>query len=45
VGSIVGGAAHGLRVVTKSGGFGRPDLVLEIVDRLQSSPSIREEQP
>jgi uncharacterized protein YgbK (DUF1537 family) len=45
VGTIVGGAAHGLRVVTKSGGFGRPDLVLEIVDRLQSSPSIREEQP
>jgi uncharacterized protein YgbK (DUF1537 family) len=45
VGTILGGAAHGMRVVTKSGGFGRSDSVLEIVDRLQSSPSIRKEQP
>ena len=45
VGTILGGAAHGMRVVTKSGGFGRSDSLLEIVDRLQSSPSIRKEQP
>jgi uncharacterized protein YgbK (DUF1537 family) len=45
VGTILGGAANGMRVVTKSGGFGRSDFLLEIVDRLQSSPSIRKEQP
>ncbi len=45
VGTILGGVAHGVRVVTKSGGFGRSDSLLEIVDRLQSSPSIGEEQP
>ena len=45
VGTILGGAAHGVRVVTKSGGFGRSDSLLEIVDRLQSSPAIRKEQP
>jgi uncharacterized protein YgbK (DUF1537 family) len=45
VGTILGGAAHGMRVVTKSGGFGRSDSLLEIVDRLQSSPSLRKEQP
>jgi uncharacterized protein YgbK (DUF1537 family) len=45
VGTILGGAAHGVSVVTKSGGFGRSDSLLEIVDRLQSSPSIRKEQP
>ena len=43
VGMILGGAAHGMRVVTKSGGFGRSDSLLEIVRRLQSSPSIRKE--
>jgi uncharacterized protein YgbK (DUF1537 family) len=45
VGTILGGVAHGVRVVTKSGGFGRSDVLLEIVDRLQASPSIRKEQP
>ena len=45
VGTILGGAAHGMRVVTKSGGFGRSGSLLEIVDRLQASPSIRKEQP
>jgi uncharacterized protein YgbK (DUF1537 family) len=45
VGTILGGEAHGMRVVTKSGGFGGSDSLLEIVDRLQSSPSIRKEQP
>src|SRR5439155_1265319 len=45
VGTILGGAADGMRVVTKSGGFGRSDSLLEIVDRLQSRPSLRKEQP
>jgi D-threonate/D-erythronate kinase len=45
VGTVLGGAAHGLRVVTTSGGFGRSGSLLEIVDRLQSSPSVRKEQP
>jgi D-threonate/D-erythronate kinase len=45
VGTILGGVAHGMRVVTKSGGFGRSDSLLEIVDRLQAGPSIRKEQP
>jgi uncharacterized protein YgbK (DUF1537 family) len=45
VGTILGGVAHGMRVVTKSGGFGRSDSLLEIVDRLQSSPSTRKKQP
>jgi uncharacterized protein YgbK (DUF1537 family) len=44
VGTILGGAAHGMRIVTKSGGFGRSGSLLEIVDRLLSSPSIRKEQ-
>jgi uncharacterized protein YgbK (DUF1537 family) len=44
VGTILGGAAHGIRVVTKSGGFGRADSLLEIVDRLQASPLIWKEQ-
>ena len=38
VGTILGGAAHGMRVVTRSGGFGRSDSLLEIVARLQSEP-------
>jgi D-threonate/D-erythronate kinase len=43
IGTVLGGAAHGVRVVTKSGGFGRPDSLLEIIDRLQSRPSPRKE--
>lgn len=43
VGTILGGAAHGMRVVTRSGGFGRSDFLVEIVDRLQSGPSIWKE--
>ena len=31
----VGGAAHGVRVVTASGGFGDADSLLRIVDRLR----------
>jgi uncharacterized protein YgbK (DUF1537 family) len=34
-GRLVGGAAPGLRVVTKAGGFGRPDSILHAVDALQ----------
>jgi uncharacterized protein YgbK (DUF1537 family) len=45
LGTILGGKAHGMRVVTASGGFGRAGSLLEIVDRLQSGPSIRKEQP
>jgi uncharacterized protein YgbK (DUF1537 family) len=37
IGTITGGAAHGLRVVTKSGGFGDADSLIEIVDLLQSA--------
>lgn len=36
-GTIVGGVADGLLVVTKSGGFGHPDALLEIVSRLRSA--------
>ena len=43
VGRILGGRADGLRVVTRSGSFGGPDSLLEIVDRLGPSPSIRKE--
>ena len=37
IGIICGGAAHGLHVVTKSGGFGDADSLIEIVDLLQSA--------
>jgi uncharacterized protein YgbK (DUF1537 family) len=36
IGTIVGGAAAGVRVVTTSGGFGDSDSLLRVVDRLQS---------
>jgi uncharacterized protein YgbK (DUF1537 family) len=39
IGTIVGGAAHGVRVVTKSGGFGDPDSLVGVVDRLKSTSS------
>jgi uncharacterized protein YgbK (DUF1537 family) len=45
IGTILGGTAHGVRVVTKSGAFGGSDSLLRIVDRLQSIPSIRKEHP
>jgi D-threonate/D-erythronate kinase len=45
MGAILGGAAHGVRVVTKSGAFGGSDSLLRIVDRLQSSSSTRKEHP
>jgi len=45
VGTILGGAAHGMCVVTRSGGFGRSDSLLEIVTRLQSDSSTRKDQP
>jgi uncharacterized protein YgbK (DUF1537 family) len=36
LGTIVGGAVEGVRVVTKSGGFGDADSLLDVVTRLQS---------
>jgi uncharacterized protein YgbK (DUF1537 family) len=39
MGTLLGGAAHGIRVVTKSGGFGGYDALIDIMDSLQSSPS------
>lgn len=35
IGAIVGGAAHGLRIVTRSGGFGDSESLVRIVDRLR----------
>jgi uncharacterized protein YgbK (DUF1537 family) len=43
IGTILGGTAHGVQVVTKSGGFGGSDSLLRIVDALQSSSSTRKE--
>jgi D-threonate/D-erythronate kinase len=37
-GRIVGGSADGLRVVTKSGGFGDPDTLATLVRRLRDGP-------
>jgi uncharacterized protein YgbK (DUF1537 family) len=37
-GRVVGGPAHGLRIVTKSGGFGAADALVTIVRRLTSDP-------
>jgi uncharacterized protein YgbK (DUF1537 family) len=50
LGVIVGGAARGMRVVTKSGGFGDADALTTIVDRLRrpNGPtlgSVRTERP
>jgi uncharacterized protein YgbK (DUF1537 family) len=44
IGTISGGAANGLHVVTKSGGFGDADSLIEIVDLLQTSTP-RKENP
>ena len=43
IGSIVGGPAHGVRVVTTSGGFGDAESLLRIIDRLQRSTHHRKE--
>ena len=43
LGAIVGGVADGVRVVTKSGGFGDTDSLLQIIDRLQSGAPYRKE--
>lgn len=43
LGTIVGGSADGIRVVTKSGGFGDADSLIQIIDRLQSSAAPRKE--
>jgi uncharacterized protein YgbK (DUF1537 family) len=39
-GTVVGGPANGLRLITKSGGFGQPDTLTRIVDRLRSDADI-----
>ncbi len=43
LGTIVGGAADGMCVVTKSGGFGNTDSLIQIIDRLQSGDHYRKE--
>jgi uncharacterized protein YgbK (DUF1537 family) len=43
IGAIVGGPAHGVRVVTTSGGFGDAESLLRIIDRLQRSAHHRKE--
>jgi uncharacterized protein YgbK (DUF1537 family) len=35
-GIVVGGPADGLRLITKSGGFGQPETLIRIVDRLRN---------
>ncbi len=37
-GRVIGGPAHGLRIVTKSGGFGGSDALITIVHRLMTHP-------
>lgn len=37
-GTLLGGVAHGLQVVTRSGGFGDVDSLVRIVDQLRSAP-------
>ena len=47
-GSVVGGPADGLRLITKSGGFGQPDALTRIVERLRSdadTPAVDRPQP
>jgi uncharacterized protein YgbK (DUF1537 family) len=41
-GRLIGGAAPGLQVITKAGGFGRPDSLLHVVDTLQKEPNQNE---
>ncbi len=41
-GTIVGGTAHGVRVVSKSGGFGSPRALVDLVSRLRSIPPARD---
>jgi len=43
IGTILGGTADGVQVVTKSGSFGDSDSLLRIADRLQSSSPVRKE--
>jgi len=38
-GTIVGGVAHGVRIVSKSGGFGSPSALSNLVSLLQSTPT------
>lgn len=43
VGTVVGGDAAGLRVVTKSGGFGNARSLVAIIDRVMPGPTPQEE--
>jgi uncharacterized protein YgbK (DUF1537 family) len=43
-GRVVGGPAHGLRLVTKSGGFGGADALVTVV-RLLRSDTLRRDAP
>jgi uncharacterized protein YgbK (DUF1537 family) len=43
IGAIVGGPAHGVRLVTTSGGFGDAESLVRIVDRLQAGSHHRKE--
>jgi uncharacterized protein YgbK (DUF1537 family) len=45
IGTILGGRAHGVRLVTKSGGFGHTESLVRLIDGLQCSPSTRKEHP
>jgi uncharacterized protein YgbK (DUF1537 family) len=44
-GRIVGGRADGLRVVTKSGGFGGPDTLTTVVRRLRDAAACQQAAP
>lgn len=44
-GTVVGGRADGLRLITKSGGFGQPDTLTKIVDLLRSDAGIPAGRP
>ena len=44
-GTIVGGAVDGVRIVTKSGGFGQPGALVGLVDVLGPPLSTPETRP
>lgn len=44
-GRILGGPADGLRIVTKSGGFGDPETLATLVRRLRDGPALQPPSP
>lgn len=44
-GTVVGGVAHGVRVVSKSGGFGPPSALVDLVSRLRPIPPAGDPSP